>query len=242
MTQQQIIALALITLGVLAIGLIAYFTGRSDGKRTGTTAAAMAADKVLALQKQCEQERQQHLDQAQLARRQAEQLRCVRSQRDLLQAEVEKHTELSAADAASATSARAELARTKQENETLSQENARLKARIIEEELSLGELEETVNEQCEQLAALNRDNATAAATLEETVAQLNQAEARSLADADLQHLQHAARQLGQQAAQFRRTGSQKTNHADIAAQNLQRLLQRLQPPQQSEEPSPRQAA
>lgn len=118
-----------------------------------------------------------------------------------------------------------------------------MNARHSADQRQLEELEETVNQQCEQLAALNRDNAVAASALEETIHQLQEAEVRALDVADIEHLQHAARQLGQHAAAFRRTGSKKINHADIAAIHLQRLIQRANAAGLTcEEPSPRLAA
>lgn len=119
-------------------------------------------------------------------------------------------------------------------------ENQRLEARLGAELGQVDDLAQALVAQAEAHASTKR---LAADALELVVEQLNRAEARALLPADVQHLQHAARQLGQHAAQFRRTGSQKVNHAQVAADHLLQLIQRVQPAaQQSEESSPRRAA
>ncbi|MFJ3259683.1 hypothetical protein ACIPK7_05470 [Pseudomonas sp. NPDC086581] len=136
-----------------------------------------------------------------------------------------------------------ELSQLAQAHHQVHSELARWKARAIDAELQIADLQEAQKDHLETLDALNRLNETAAGALELTVQQLHQAEARALLPEDVQHLQHAARQLGQHAVAFRRTGSQKVNHAEVAANHLQQLVQRFQPiEQQSEESSPRRAA
>ncbi|MFJ3259871.1 hypothetical protein ACIPK7_06415 [Pseudomonas sp. NPDC086581] len=222
MAHHQIVALLVIIAGVVIVGLIAYFNGCHEGERRGNVKAAIFADKLLALEAELERE-QNACEQLELT---AEQHRA--------------QLQRLAVDAGTAADQLAESERRRRE---LDDENERLQASLAAERGQVDDMEQALNCQAEQLADFSRDNASAAAALEETAALLNIAEARSLRVADLPQLQHAARQLGQQAAQFRRTGSQKTNHADLAATYLLDLIARLQPiQQQSEEPSPRQAA
>lgn len=229
MANHQIIALLLIVAGVGIVGLLAYYNGRHDGERRGTVKAALAIDHALELQQQLQQEQQQRTLLAD----------------ELTQLARDHHRLRSDSDALTQTSRSLceQLEESERKRREIDDENERLNASLAAERGQVDDLEQALHEKTEQIAAFRHDIATAANALDITVEQLKQAEARALLPADAQHLQHAARQLAQHAAQFRRSGSQKVNHAQVASANLQTLLQRLQPTQQqSEEPSPRRAA
>lgn len=200
MDKQQIVILLIILATAGIATLIAYCNGRFDGQRRGALKAAISASKVQALQQQLAQEKAQHGSTRQLHQAELKSAEFWRGKRNDLQ----------------------------KIHQQLSEEHAIWRGRALEAEAQADEMEEAISSLRIQIAALGDEKLLAAASLDETAAQLAEAESRSIHDNDLQLLRYALRQLQQEAARFRKTGSQKLNHADLAGSQLQGLIQRVQ--------------